>query len=123
MKLSKITILLGVATAALYLTACSSNSGHDHSGHDHSSHDHGEKKPAEHDHSSHQAGEHKEAIALPAGTKPYTLKTCIVSGEKLDAMGKPIVMVHEGQEIRFCCNDCVTQFKAEPAKYLAKLKK
>ena len=50
--------------------------------------------------------------------KPYPLKTCVVSGEKLDSMGKPFIYDHEGREVRFCCKNCVKDFKKEPAKYL-----
>ncbi len=63
--------------------------------------------------------------AKPADSKaakPYPLKTCIVSGEKLDGdMGKPYVFVHEGQEIKLCCKDCLKDFNKAPAKYLKKL--
>ena len=52
----------------------------------------------------------------------YPLKTCVVSGEKLNEMGKPVVINHKGTEVRFCCKDCVNKFNADPAKYLAKLK-
>ena len=31
------------------------------------------------------------------------------------------MFLHEGREVRFCCNDCVKEFKKEPAKYLALL--
>jgi YHS domain-containing protein len=54
--------------------------------------------------------------------KPYPLKTCIVSGEKLDGdMGKPYVFVYEGQEFKLCCKDCKKKFDKEPAKYIKKL--
>ena len=53
--------------------------------------------------------------------KPYPLTTCVVSGEKLDSMGKPFVYDHEGREVRFCCKNCVKDFKKEPAKYLKQL--
>jgi YHS domain-containing protein len=56
-----------------------------------------------------------------AKPKPYPLKTCVVSGEKLDEMGKPYVYVHEGREIKFCCKDCVKDFKKDPAKYVKKI--
>lgn len=60
--------------------------------------------------------------ARAKNVKPYTLKTCIVSGEKLDGdMGKPYVFVHEGQEIKLCCKSCLKDFNKEPAKYLKKL--
>jgi hypothetical protein len=53
--------------------------------------------------------------------KPYPLDTCLVSGEKLGSMGQPVVMVHAGQEIKFCCKGCVPDFEKEPAKFLTKL--
>jgi YHS domain-containing protein len=53
--------------------------------------------------------------------KPYTLATCVVSGEKLGEMGKPVVTNYNGQEIKFCCKDCVKDFNKEPAKYLKKI--
>lgn len=55
--------------------------------------------------------------------KPYPLKTCIVSDDKLGGMGKPVVFVYEGQEIKLCCKDCRADFDKEPAKYLKKLTK
>lgn len=57
-----------------------------------------------------------------AGAKPYPLEVCIVADEKLGSMGDPIVRVHAGQEVKFCCKDCVGEFEADPEKYLAKLK-
>ena len=56
-----------------------------------------------------------------AAVKPYPLDVCIVSGEKLGSMGEPITIVHEGQEIKFCCDSCPPKFKKDPAKYLGKL--
>ena len=53
--------------------------------------------------------------------KPYTLKTCVVSGEKLGEMGKPVVYVYEGREVKFCCKDCIKDFKKDPAKYVKKI--
>lgn len=55
-------------------------------------------------------------------TKPYALKTCIVSDEKLGGdMGKPFVFVYEAQEIKLCCKDCKRKFDKDPAKYIKKL--
>ena len=50
--------------------------------------------------------------------KPYPLKTCIISGDKLGEMGKPFVYEYEGREIKFCCEGCLKDFKKDPAKYL-----
>lgn len=61
--------------------------------------------------------------AADAPVKPYPLDKCIVSDEKLGAMGKPVSFVYQGQEIKLCCADCRKDFDADPAKYLAKLPK
>ena len=53
--------------------------------------------------------------------KPYPLDTCIVSGEKLDEMGKPYVFTHEGREIKLCCKNCLKDFKKEPAKFVKQI--
>lgn len=66
----------------------------------------------------------QEAPSKPgsAGSaKAYPLDVCIVSGEKLGSMGDPIVIVHEGQEVKFCCKGCKPDFEKEPAKFLSKL--
>ena len=61
------------------------------------------------------------AVAV-AHADSYPLTTCVVSGEKLDEMGKPVVLNYQGTEVRFCCKDCIAKFQKDPAKYLAKLK-
>ncbi|SPE55238.1 conserved exported hypothetical protein [Verrucomicrobia bacterium] len=53
--------------------------------------------------------------------KPYILKTCVVSGEKLDGMGEPYVYKYKDREIKFCCKDCQKDFDKNPAKYIKKL--
>ena len=53
--------------------------------------------------------------------KPYPLDYCLVSGDKIGEMGKPIVIVYHGQEIKFCCSDCPPQFNKDPEKYMKKL--
>ncbi len=78
------------------------------------------------------------ALAVPlavraADSKPakdtYPLTTCVVSDEKLGEMGKPVIFIYKdpkikndpGREVRFCCPDCVKDFKKDPAKYLKKI--
>jgi hypothetical protein len=65
-----------------------------------------------HDHSGHTHG--------ATASKPYPLDKCIVTDEAFEH-GKPYVFVHEGQEIKLCCKDCLADFQKDPAKYLAKL--
>jgi len=62
------------------------------------------------------------APAVAGSVKPYPLKVCLVSGNELGSMGKPIRKVYDGQEIIFCCKPCVKKFEANQAKYLGKLK-
>ena len=59
----------------------------------------------------------KPAVKL----KPYPLTICIVSGEKLGEMGSPVVTNYNGQEIKFCCKDCVKDFDKDQAKYIKKI--
>ncbi len=57
----------------------------------------------------------------PAKAKPYPLKTCIVSGEKLGEMGEAYTFVYKDQEIKLCCKGCLADFNKNPAKYMKKL--
>ena len=67
-------------------------------------------------------------VAGCAGTssqqaKAYPLQTCIVTDEALDGHGEPYVFVHNGQQIKMCCKDCLAEFQSDPDPYLAKLQK
>ena len=66
----------------------------------------------------------KEA-APPSKTakpKPYQLKTCIVTDEKLGGdMGEPYTFTYKDREVKMCCKDCRTDFDKNPAKYIKKL--
>lgn len=67
------------------------------------------------------------AASAPAGaaeTSPVAkVQThCPVSGEKLGSMGKPVKVKHGGKTIKLCCKPCVKKFKADPEKYLKKVK-
>lgn len=52
---------------------------------------------------------------------PYTLGTCPVSGSELGSMGNPILLNHEGRDIRFCCAGCPPKFKSDPLQFLSKI--
>ncbi len=92
-KILALAVLAGATT--FLFTGCASD-GHDHSGHDRNGHIHS------------------------AAAKPYPLTKCIVTDEAFEH-GKPYTFVHEGQEIKLCCKDCLADFKKEPSKYLSKL--
>lgn len=62
--------------------------------------------------------------------RPYLLKTCIVSGDKLGGdMGDPYVFIYKdkkvkddvGREIKFCCKSCLKDFNKDPKGYLKKI--
>jgi YHS domain-containing protein len=58
-----------------------------------------------------------------AKLKPYTLTTCIVSGDKLGEMGAPFEYKYKDREIKFCCKNCVKDFNKDPEKYIKKIEK
>jgi hypothetical protein len=74
-------------------------------------------KEEKREHSHHEHGQAGEA----APKKSYPLEACVVSGEKLGAMGNPVVLEYGGREVRLCCPACIDKFKREPAKYLKSL--
>ena len=53
--------------------------------------------------------------------KPYTLKTCVVSGDKLGEMGDPFVYTYKDRQIKFCCKGCLKDFNKDPKKYIKKI--
>ncbi len=55
--------------------------------------------------------------------KPYTLKTCPVSDEKLGGMGDPYVFTYQDREIKLCCKDCKKDFDKDPKKFIKKIEK
>ncbi len=68
-----------------------------------------------------QKSDAKTDAKADAKAKPYTLQTCIVSGDKLGGMGDPYVFVYQGREIKLCCKNCLKDFDADPAKFLKKI--
>src|SRR6476619_3721265 len=58
-----------------------------------------------------------------AKAKPYTLKICPVSDEKLGDMGDPYVFTHEGREIKLCCKGCLKDFDKNPSTFVKKIEK
>lgn len=53
----------------------------------------------------------------------YPLKTCLVGGESLYDNGEDIATnyVYKNRLVRFCCSDCIEEFKKDPASYIATL--
>lgn len=78
------------------------------------------------DHADHAAGGDAADAPASAGpanavAAPYPLETCVVAGSKLGSMGKPVTLVHEGREVKFCCDACEPKFKEDPDKYLKQI--
>lgn len=67
------------------------------------------------------------SLDLAQAKVAYPLDTCVVSGEPLEGdMGGPIDYMHKeaGQPdrlVRFCCKDCIEDFKKDPAQHLKKI--
>ena len=68
------------------------------------------------------------AADAPKKPRPYILKTCPVSDEKLGGdMGEPVVFIYgatktdPGREIKFCCKNCQPDFEKDPKKFLKKI--
>ena len=64
---------------------------------------------------------HADDQKTPQKLISYTLKVCIVSGEKLGEMGDPYVFAYKGREIKLCCKNCRKDFDKDPAKYIKKI--
>ncbi|HIJ72896.1 MAG TPA: hypothetical protein HPP83_02235 [Candidatus Hydrogenedentes bacterium] len=71
-----------------------------------------------------EPGEYLDKIdkAIVEQQRPlYPLDTCLVSEEKLGAMGQPIDKVYDNRLVRFCCKGCIAQFEKATTQYLTKL--
>ncbi|HVS09321.1 MAG TPA: hypothetical protein VMS76_05545 [Planctomycetota bacterium] len=52
----------------------------------------------------------------------YPLSTCVISGEDLDAEGgAPVDFLYGVRLVRFCCKQCIGEFKKDPDAHLSKL--
>ena len=69
-----------------------------------------------------RAAESNDKDIIEKQKPSYPLKTCVVTGEKLDGeMGPAIDYVYKGRLIRFCCKGCIKKFEKDPEPYLKKL--
>jgi len=83
-------------------------------------HDHGDAMP--------MAAADDHAAWLAKAKASYPLDTCVVSGDELEGgeMGAPVDFVYKqdgkpDRLVRFCCKDCIKDFKQDPEKYLHKI--
>lgn len=63
----------------------------------------------------------QKASAMMVNAADYPLDYCVVSGEKLGDMGKPVAKTYDGREMKFCCGNCVKSFEKNKANYFKKL--
>jgi YHS domain-containing protein len=63
----------------------------------------------------------KYLAVLDAAAKPKSLDWCVVTGDKLGEMGKPVPYEYKDRELTFCCKSCIKEFEKDPKAYLARL--
>jgi hypothetical protein len=73
-----------------------------------------------------KAAPQTESEMIAKARAEYPLRTCLVSDEDLGSMGDAVAFVHRAtgkpdRVVFMCCEGCIDDFKAEPAKYLKKL--
>ncbi len=65
-------------------------------------------------------------LAVDSETQQETIfvgnKFCPVSGEKIDEASQ-VTYEYRGKIYRFCCPECVEEFKKDPERYIEKMKK
>jgi hypothetical protein len=67
-----------------------------------------------------------ESEVVAKARAEYPMKTCLVSDEPLGSMGDAVAYVHKtagkpDRVIFVCCEGCIDDFKADPAKFLKKV--
>jgi hypothetical protein len=110
--------------------AAPSEGSEDHGDHEHEEGDH-EHEEGDHEHEEgdgeHEEGDGDDAEAsinkLPEADQllARAQKICPVGGGALGEMGMPIKVDLDGRAVFVCCDHCIEDLKADPAKFLAKL--
>lgn len=59
-----------------------------------------------------------DKAVVEAQLKDYPQKKCVVSGEELGSMGKPVDVVVGGRLVRVCCKSCKKDVLKEPARFI-----
>ena len=122
--------LAGLTLLGLGILSGCGTGDHAGDGADHSAHDHGAAPEAGkvHEDMRMEAGKAHAAKAAEPELKSrepsadYALKTCVVSGEGLDAMGGPVAFDYDGTEVQFCCEGCIKKFRKDPTPFLEKIR-
>lgn len=62
-----------------------------------------------------------DKAAIEQQREHYPLDVCIVSGQSLGSMGKPVDAVYGNRLVRFCCGGCVDKFESNAPAYMKRL--
>ncbi|MFT6794536.1 MAG: YHS domain-containing protein [Rubritalea sp.] len=57
-----------------------------------------------------------------AAAKPYPLDICLVIDRPLSETKKTYTKIYKGQQVKFCCTNCIKAFDANPELFMHKLK-
>lgn len=57
-----------------------------------------------------------------AAAKPYPLDTCLVIGRPLKETKNTYTKIYKGQQVKFCCTNCIKAFDANPDFFMKKVK-
>ncbi|MBK7405557.1 MAG: hypothetical protein IPJ41_13240 [Phycisphaerales bacterium] len=63
-----------------------------------------------------------DAAYADAQRPTYPTDTCPVSGDKLGSQGEPVEIVAGDRLVRLCGDECLSEFRRDPARYLAALR-
>lgn len=118
--LACVVAFLGCEKEAAQAPQPTASDAHDHAGHDHADHDHGQ-------HEATTAVQEAGAAAVAAVSQVTDAAAdavasnakCPIGGEPVQADGKKVVF--NGKVYGFCCDDCIDEFKKDPAKHVASL--
>jgi hypothetical protein len=83
----------------------------------------------DHDHEGHDHDHEVDVEAVLASLTPHEQQIakaqdmkCIVAGEPLGSMGKPMLIKDvKGHDFLICCKGCEEELRSDPDKYIAKL--
>ena len=79
------------------------------------------------DHSADAAMSENDEATVEAARADYPMTTCVVSGDELGGGDMKVIEYLHKEEgkpdrlVRFCCKDCVRDFRKDSAEYLAKI--
>ena len=59
--------------------------------------------------------------SLPEGVEPYPFDYCLIMDQDLGSMGDEVSVIHDGRQLKFCCEPCIDEFNEDPKKWMNKL--